>query len=171
MIAPASDDEGTPEPKALLDDHGRPIDLRSVAIVLWHKGWTNRRIGEALGKSDSTIGAWLKKALEQGRLDPLPRPAEFGLRVDCRCIWSPIRPGEPLVCVNCCESGYDFHARMQAEPLPKDRKAYRPTALMGGSGSAAADESAGQHEPPEVIADDRMGRRYGHRMNSRGRRR
>lgn len=171
MIAPA--DEGTPEPgsQPLADDQGRPIDLESVAIVCWFRGMSNRETAARLGVKEAKVSRWLDKAQREGRLDPLPHPGEFGLRVDCKCIADPIRPGERLVCINCCESGYDFHARMHADPLPKDRKAYRPTALKGGSGDAAADEAAGQREAPEAIEDARPGVRYGRRLHSRGRRR
>jgi hypothetical protein len=172
VIAIARDDEGTPdEPgsQALADDYGRPVDLASVAIVMWFRDWSNRRIAEALGVKASTVSRWLDKAQREGRLDALPH--EFGLRVDCRCIADPIRPGERLVCVNCCESGYDHDARMHAEALPVDRKAYRPTALKGGSGDAPADESAGREVAAEAVEDNRLGARAGRRSHAKGRRR
>ena len=174
MIAIARDDEGTPdEPgsKRLADDYGRPIDLASVAIVCWHRGMKNREIADRLGVEASTVSKWLSRAQREGRLDPLPHPHEFGLRVDCRCIWDPLRPGEPLVCVVCAESGFDFHEAMHAEPLPKDRRAYRPSKLKGGSGDAPADESAGQEEAVEVVEDGRLGLRAGRRAHAKGRRR
>lgn len=171
MIAPARPDDDEPGSQPLADDLGRPIDLESVAIVLWFRDWTNRRIGEALGVKESTVSRWLDKAQREGRLDPLPHPHEFGLRVDCRCIADPIRPGERLVCVSCCESGYDHDARMHAEALPADRRSYKPTALKGGSGDAPADESAGQEAASEVIEDGRLGARAGRRSHARGRHR
>lgn len=174
MIAPMQTDEDAkaePGSLPLVNDHGRPIDLQSVAIVLWFREWSNKRIAEALGKSQKTISGWLDKAQREGRLDPIPHPNEFGLRVDCRCIADPIRPGQRLVRVNCCESGYDHDARMHADPLPRSRKAYSPSNLKGGSGEGQADEDAGAVVAEEAPEDDRFGRRYGHRMNSRGRRR
>lgn len=170
MIAPARPDDDAPAEAgtaSLVDDFGRPVDLESVAIVCWHRGMKNREIAARLGVKESTVSRWLKRALEQGRLDPLPHPREFGTRTECRCIWSPIRPGEPLVCVSCCESGYDFHEAMKAEPLPCDRKAYRPTALKGGSGDAPADEAAGQEATAEAI-EERPGK-YAHRYVRRRR--
>lgn len=170
----ARDDGGTPdEPgsKPLADDYGRPIDLESVAIVCWFRGMKNRETAARLGVKESTVSRWLAKALREGRLDPLPHPNEFGLRVDCRCIADPIRPGERLVCVNCTASGYDFDARMHAEPLPKDRRSYKPTGLRGGSGDAAADEAAGQEAAAEAMEDGRLGARAGRRSHARGRRR
>ncbi|OJW10314.1 MAG: hypothetical protein BGO49_07135 [Planctomycetales bacterium 71-10] len=159
MIAPARDDDGP------------PIDYQSVAVILWHHGKKNREIAEALGVSRPKVSRMLAKALDEGKLGPVPHAREFGLRLNCDCETKPIRAGEVIVCVSCCSSGWDFSPLMHAEALPPERKAYRPTALKGGSGDAPADESAGQEAAAEAIEDGRLGTRAGRRSHARGRRR
>lgn len=173
-IAPAPHDEAPAEAgtASLVDDFGRPVDYQSLAVILWHHGKKNREIAEALGLKEAKVSRLLNKALDEGKLGPVPHAREFGLRLECDCETKPIRAGEVLVCVSCCRSGWDHSPLMHAEALPPERKAYRPDAkLKGGSGDAPADEAAGQEATAEAIEDARLGARAGRRSHSRGRRR
>lgn len=131
MIAPAKEYDPEPEPEK--------VDLKHVAYALFFHGRRNREIAEALGKSEKTVSDWLNKAALAGLLDRPPSRWEFGLRLDCRCDDEPIRPGEKLVCVVCCSSGWDHHPLMHAKPLPKDRKPPKDDGLKGGTDATKSD--------------------------------
>ena len=109
------------------------VDIRAVAYALFFHGRKNREIAEALGKSEKTISDWLSKAALAGLLDRPPSKWEFGIRLNCVCADDPIKPGEKLVCVVCCASGWDHHPAMHAQPLPRDRKVPQAGGLKGGS--------------------------------------
>lgn len=44
----------------------------------------------------------------------------------------PIKIGSGLYCPICHRTGFDWHPRMQARPLPRDRKRYSKGKLKGG---------------------------------------
>jgi hypothetical protein len=120
-------------PRESQPDEEPTVDLRAVAYALFFHGRRNREIAEALGRSEKTISDWLNKAALAGLLDRPPSQWAFGLRLDhSLCETNPIKPGERLVCVVCCASGWDHHPLMHSKPLPRDRKPPRADGLMGG---------------------------------------
>jgi hypothetical protein len=121
------------------DSPGPEIDLKAVALALLHRGKSVREVAELIGRSKTTVYDWQNQAYEEGLMGKLPRPYEFATRLDCTCEDDPLRPGELIVCVNCCSSGWDFHPGLHAQPLPKDRR-HRREKLKGGSGGGPASE-------------------------------
>jgi len=162
VIAPARDDDAPDEPA---------VDLRAVVIALAIRDVAPKEIAEKTGVPASKVYRWINKAFEDGLMGKAPHAREFGLRTECTCRENPLKPGELLVCVVCTSSGWDHHPGMHASPLPRDRRAYKPSNLRGGSGDAAADEDAGAEVAAEAIEDGRLGARAGRRSHARGRRR
>lgn len=126
MVATAAitaDYEAPPKP---------PVDVEFLVLGSHALGWTNRAIAEELDLAESTVSDWINRAYDRGYFDHLPHPKEFGLRTECRCERDPIGNGVAIVCVSCAASGFDFHPRMNARPLPPERK-HRPGKLKGGT--------------------------------------
>lgn len=159
MIAPAEPEDEAPDEPA--------VDLRAVVIALAIRDVAPKEIAEKTGVPVAKVYRWVNKAFEDGLMGKAPHAREFGLRTECSCRENPLKPGELIVCVVYTASGYDFHPAMHADPLPKDRRAYKPIALRGGSGDAPADEAADQVATAEAIAE-RPGK-YAHRYVRRRR--
>lgn len=163
MIAPARPDDDAPDEPV--------IDLRAVVIALAIRDVAPKEIAEKTGVPVAKVYRWINKAFEDGLMGKAPHAREFGLRTECTCRENPLKPGTTIACVSCCSSGWDHHPAMHADPLPKDRRSYKPSSLKGGSGDAAADESAGQEAAAEAREDGRLGARAGRRAHAKGRRR
>lgn len=126
------------------EPEGKPVedpavDLPSVALALFHKGWTNRKIAEALGVDEKRVGRWITKAVDDGLMGRLPPAHAFNTRLNCTCEENPLKAGELLVCVECQASGYDWHPKLHANPLPKDKKPPKADGLRGGTGDKGDD--------------------------------
>ncbi len=154
-----------------VEEGGPKVDLKAVVIALAIRDVAPKVIAEKTGVPVKKVYRWVNKAFEDGLMGKAPNAREFGLRTECTCRQNPLKPGETIVCVSCTSSGWDHHPAMHAEPLPKDRKAYRPSHLKGGSGDAAADVDAGAEVAAEAAFDGRLGARAGRRMHAKGRRR
>lgn len=109
-----------------------PTDIEFIVLALHAMDWKNVDIAGKVGLDPSTVSKWIKRAYDRGYFDKLPNPREFGLRLECRCKDAPIPNGEPIVCVLCTMSGFDFHPKMSAPPLPPERTKHKAGALKGG---------------------------------------
>jgi hypothetical protein len=108
------------------------VDVAAVALALLRRGFGTFATAEKIGLSQRTVQRLLHKARRDELMGRCPKAYEFTPRLECRCNRNPIRLGEVIVCVWCCSSGWDFHPDMHADPLPRERKRYRPSPKLRG---------------------------------------
>ena len=132
-----------PKPKPTDEgDEGPAVDLEAVALALLHRGKTVREIAGLIGVTTKTVYNYLGRARARGLMGRLPGPREFAPRLDCTCKDDPLRPGEKIVCVECCASGWDFHPGLHARPLPRDKRPPQDDGLEGGKGRRRGGDAA-----------------------------